>query len=219
MRFLVTAGPTREALDPIRFLSNRSTGKMGYALAIAARDRGHAVQLISGPVALTPPAGVDVCAVTSAAEMYDAVLAALPSNDVLIMAAAVADWTPACVAPHKLKKHAGPMQLELVRTRDILAAVKTCRRTEQVIVGFAAETRELLAEAERKLREKGLDLIVANDVSQPDAGFATDTNRVVLLDGEGGVEQLPLASKSVVAARIVARVEQCVSECPRRLPR
>jgi len=218
MRFLVTAGPTREALDPVRFLSNRSTGKMGYALATAARDRGHTVRLISGPVFLAAPDGVDVQAVISAVEMHAAVLDVLPWADVLIMAAAVADWTPARVAPHKLKKHDGPLQLELVRTHDILLAVKARRRPDQVIVGFAAETRDLEAEAARKLREKGLDLIVANDVSQPDAGFGSDANRVMLLDRAGAVVHLPLEAKATLAARIIAQVERAVSGCRRRPP-
>ncbi len=208
---LVTAGPTREPIDPVRFLSNRSSGKMGYAIAAAAHRRGHAVMLISGPVALPVPDGVACTAVLTADEMHAAVMAALPGVDALIMTAAVADWTPVVTAPHKLKKHDGPMRLELKRTRDILLAVKAHRLAGQIVVGFAAETRNLAAEARRKLEEKALDLVVANDVSRTDAGFGSDMNRVLLLDRAGDTA-LPLQAKTDLAERILERIEALAAQ-------
>ncbi len=209
MRILVTAGPTREAIDPVRFISNRSTGKMGYAVARAARDRGHEVCLLSGPVCLPPPEGVRLVSIVSADELLEAVRAELSGCDALVMAAAVADWRPAEVAGEKLKKATMRPVLELERTPDVLAAVQS-EKGDRIFVGFAAETGDLVKEAERKLREKGLDLIVANDVSRTDAGFAADTNQVVLLAADGTREDWPLLSKAAVGERIVEWIERRV---------
>jgi len=206
MNLLVTAGPTREFLDPVRFLSNRSTGKMGYALAEAGVARGHAVRLISGPVSLGPPEGAALTRVTSAADMLAAVLDALADCDALVMCAAVADWRPKLIALQKLKKSTMSGTLELERTADILQAVKGRRRPGQLVVGFAAETENLLAAADGKRSAKGLDLIVANDVSRDDAGFEVDTNAVCLVTASG-VEPLPLMSKRAVAERILDWIE------------
>lgn len=209
MRVLVTAGPTREALDPVRFLSNRSTGKMGYAIASVAAGRGHEVRLVSGPVALEAPERVERISVVSAAEMLDAVLADFGWCDVLVMSAAVADWRPKVVAADKLKKADMSGTLELERTEDILKAVAELKQ-DQVVVGFAAETEDLLAEARRKLEAKRLDLIVANDVSRPDAGFGVDTNAVTLVTASGA-DALPLMSKREVAKRLLQWVERSVT--------
>jgi phosphopantothenoylcysteine decarboxylase/phosphopantothenate--cysteine ligase len=206
MRILVTAGPTREFWDPVRYLSNRSSGKMGYALARAAARRGHAVTLVSGPVALPPPDGVRLVSVVSAADMKKAVDTAWPRTDVLIMAAAVADWRPRRVSRRKLKKRGGPPVLELERTEDILGSLAG-RKGNRLVIGFAAETDRVLAEASRKLREKDLDLIVANDVSRKDAGFEVDTNRVALLAPDKRPRRWPLLSKDAVAERLIAWVE------------
>jgi len=205
MRILVTAGPTREALDPVRFLSNRSTGKMGYAIAAVAAERGHEVRLISGPVALEAPGGVAVSPVVSAADMLDAVLGDLGWCDALVMSAAVADWRPKSVAAEKLKKAEMAASLELERTEDILKTVAEMKQG-QIVVGFAAETENLLTEARRKLQAKQLDLIVANDVSRPDAGFAVDTNAVTLITAETA-DALPLMSKREVAKRLLQWLE------------
>lgn len=207
MRFLVTAGPTREFLDPVRFISNRSSGKMGYAIAAAARDRGHDVVLVSGPVALPALPYVETIPVISAADMLKAVEAQVESCDVLVMAAAVADWRPAEVSDRKMKKASTASDLHLVPTADILKTIKS-RKGKRVFIGFAAETHDVLAEANRKREAKGLDMIVANDVSQPDAGFDVDTNRVVLITCPGASDPLPLMSKREVAERIVVWAEQ-----------
>jgi phosphopantothenoylcysteine decarboxylase/phosphopantothenate--cysteine ligase len=206
MKILVTAGPTREAIDPVRFLSNRSTGKMGYAVAEVAASSGHEVRLISGPVALVPPEGIAVTSVISAADMLKAVLAHFKWCDALIMSAAVADWRPVSVATEKLKKTEMSAALELERTQDILEAVKRLKHN-QLVVGFAAETQNLIEEAQRKLSTKGLDLIVANDVSRPDAGFEVDTNAVTLVSPEG-ISVLPLMSKRSVAEALIQRLEK-----------
>lgn len=206
MRILITAGPTREAIDPVRFISNRSSGKMGYALARVAARRGHVVTLISGPVALKPPARMSFVPVTTAREMLAAVKRHLPRCDALIMAAAVADWRPACVSPQKLKKAAASRVLCLEPTTDILNALRP-KKGRRIFIGFAAETERLLAGARRKLTEKELDLIVANDVSRPDAGFEVDFNRVTLMEAGGGATALPLMTKMKVAARILDWLE------------
>jgi phosphopantothenoylcysteine decarboxylase/phosphopantothenate--cysteine ligase len=197
-RFLITAGPTREFLDPIRFISNRSSGKMGYALARAARRYGN-VTLISGPVALKPPSGVTFVPVTTAKEMAEAVMAR--EADVVIMTAAVCDFRPRRVAARKIKKAGFPGALELVSTMDILAALGK-RKRHQLLVGFAAETDALEANALDKLRRKNLDLIVANDARAMEA----DTNQVTLLYRDGRVERLPEMSKARVAREILCRV-------------
>ncbi len=207
-RIVVSAGGTREPVDPVRFISNHSSGKMGYALAEAARDRGAAVTLVTTPTALPVPYGVNAVPCETVAEMRAAVLDACADADALIMAAAVSDFRPAQVGEHKIKKGDGPgMTLELVKNPDFLLEL----RDDFVKVGFAAETRDLLTNAAKKLRDKRLDFICANDVSAPDAGFAVDTNRVTILDRNGGVEELPLMSKYDVAVRILDRVALLLS--------
>lgn len=201
---LVTAGPTREPVDPVRYLSNRSSGKMGYALAAAAHRRGAEVTLVTGPVALAAPEGVRTIAVESAAQMARAVDTHLDKCDALLMAAAVADFKPKRAARTKLKKARGAPTIELVSTRDILGAVARKRRG-CVVVGFAAETGDPLPAARDKLARKKLDLVVANDVSRPDAGFDRDTNKVVLVDADGA-EELDTLPKDQVAERILDRL-------------
>lgn len=208
---VVSAGGTREAIDPVRFIGNRSSGKMGFALAAAARDRGARVMLVAAPSALPVPAGIEVVHVESAEQMRQAVVTAVRDGrvDALVMAAAVADYQPGVVQPHKIKKTGEHMTLELVRTPDILAEVAELRLSghgPRVVVGFAAETEDLLANARAKLHRKRLDLLVANDVSAPDAGFGAETNRVTLLWPDGAVESLPLMSKDDVAHAIWDRV-------------
>lgn len=208
-RLLVTAGGTQEPMDPVRHITNRSSGKMGYALAEAARDAGAQVTLVSAPTALPAPFGVEVAPVRTAAEMAEAVLGRVDESDILVMAAAVADYRPRQAAAHKIKKGGADLTLELERTVDILAAVAERRAVSgrpQVVVGFAAETRDLLENAAAKLRAKRLDLLVANDVSASDSGFEVDTNRVVLLRPEAAPEPLPLMDKFAAAEEILARV-------------
>jgi len=202
---LVTAGPTREPLDPVRFLSNRSSGKMGYAIAEAAAARGAHVILVSGPTALAAPPDVDVVHVETAEEMHRAVLAKLESARVVIKAAAVADYRPKQQAAGKIKKGHAVSEIALEPTPDILAELGN-RKGKRVLVGFAAETDDLVANARKKLQRKNLDLVVANDVGQAGAGFDVDTNVVTILDAMGGVEELPLLSKREVADRILDRV-------------
>ncbi len=208
---VITAGGTREAVDPVRFVSNHSSGKMGYALAEAARDRGAQVTLIT-TVNLRRPVGVEAIAVDSAHQMLAAVLAATRQADLLVMAAAVADFRPQTVAEQKIKKRPETtgLSLELVRNPDILAEVaqqKTAGYGPRLTVGFAAETENLIANAKSKLARKKLDLIVANDVTAPDAGFAVDTNRVTLLGADGSIEALPLMSKLEVAYRLFDKLK------------
>jgi len=202
-RVVVTAGGTREAIDPVRYVSNHSSGKMGYAVAEAARDRGASVLLVTAPTALTPPLGVEVRPVVSAADMHQAVMAALPDADLLVMAAAVADYRPAAVAEQKIKKRDDDLTLHLSKTTDILAATATLASERLVRIGFAAESQDLVANAADKLERKRLDLIVANDISRTDSGFGTDDNAVVLLDRTGGHRELPLLPKREVADRIL----------------
>ena len=208
-RVVVTAGPTREPLDPVRFLSNPSSGRQGFALAQAALDRGAEVALITGPTHLPAPVGAERVDVITAHEMHDAVLSAVERADVLLMAAAVADYRPAAAAAQKIKKGKGDLSLRLARTPDILSSVAV-RRAEtgfpRVVVGFAAESENLVENARAKLAAKNLHLIVANDVTSPDAGFGTETNRVVILHREGGVEELGLMSKAAVAEAVLERV-------------
>ncbi|MFP6663085.1 MAG: bifunctional phosphopantothenoylcysteine decarboxylase/phosphopantothenate--cysteine ligase CoaBC [Deltaproteobacteria bacterium] len=201
---LITAGPTRETLDPVRYLSNRSSGKMGYALARAALRRGARVLLVSGPTALAAPRGVEILRVESAAEMAAVVEARAPEASVVIAAAAVADYAPRHRAAEKEAKVQGGIALDLARTRDIVADCVP-RREGLFVTGFAAETQDLEARARAKLERKKLDLIVANDVSAPDAGFDVETNRVTLIDAQA-VANLPLLSKDQVADRILDRI-------------
>lgn len=207
MRILVTAGPTREPLDPIRFISNRSTGKMGYAIAAAAAARGHDVVLVSGPVQLESPAGVSTFRIATAEEMLAAVREMVRSCDALVMAAAVTDWRPRNVSLRKIKKNRMRPTLPLERTPDILMSVRE-QKGDRVYVGFAAESDDLVVEARRKLEEKGLDLIVANDILRTDSGFESDNNKVALISADGIVEELPLMSKREVAERILDWVEK-----------
>jgi phosphopantothenoylcysteine decarboxylase/phosphopantothenate--cysteine ligase len=200
-RVLITAGPTQEAIDPVRFLSNRSSGKMGFAVAEAALARGAIVTLITGPVSIAPPKGIHTISVRSAAEMFDAVKDNLESSTMIVMAAAVADYRPKDVRHQKMKKNGSAMTLDLERTEDILASV-TDHKGSRIVVGFAAETESVIANAKKKLAEKRADLIVANDVSSSDAGFDVDTNRISLVSTEG-VTELPLLSKREAAERII----------------
>ncbi len=181
MKVLITAGPTREAIDPVRYLSNRSSGKMGYALAAAAAHAGHQVLLVSGPTSLDVPEGVDFLPVESAGEMYEAVATYLPRMGVAIFAAAVADYTPLVVEEAKIKKGGATLSLELVKTRDILGSARSGMGFTGFLVGFAAETENLEANARRKLEQKGCDLIVANDVSRADIGFDSHENEALLV--------------------------------------
>lgn len=204
MRILVTAGPTREFIDPVRFLSNPSTGRMGFAVARAARLAGHEVTLVTGPVSLRTPKGVRRIDVVSACDMMRAVEA--EEFDCLVATAAVADWRPARCAAKKLKKHEMSGSLRLVRNPDVLKTVANRLRRSgkrKVLIGFAAETGDPFAEASRKCREKGLDLVVANDVTAPGSGFGVCTNRVTFVRPDGTIERLPLLKKDAVARRIV----------------
>jgi phosphopantothenoylcysteine decarboxylase/phosphopantothenate--cysteine ligase len=204
---VVTAGPTVEDIDPVRFVSNRSSGRMGYRLAEAAGDRGARVVLVSGPTTLPAPRGVELLRVRSAEEMARAVAERAVDASVVAMAAAVSDYRPAAVAPRKIKKSEGGVTLELVRTPDILRSLGEAKGG-RFLVGFAAETDALLENARKKLREKKLDLIVANDVSQDGAGFGTETNAATLLDSSGGTVEVPRTSKRQLADKIWDRVAE-----------
>lgn len=202
---LINAGPTREAIDPVRFIANASTGKMGYSIAAEAVRRGAKVRLVSGPVSLEPPAGADVTNVTSAAEMLEACLSAFDGADAAICTAAVADYMPKKSADHKLKKTVERVDvIELVETADILAAL-SAEKGERVVVGFAAETNDVIPYALAKLARKGCDLIVANDVSRTDSTFGSDTSRIAFVSASG-VEELDTLPKSQVAEKIIDRL-------------
>jgi phosphopantothenoylcysteine decarboxylase/phosphopantothenate--cysteine ligase len=208
-KVIITAGGTYEPLDPVRGITNRASGKQGFALAQAAIDRGAEVILITGPANLATPVGAKRIDIQSAVEMRDAVLDSLPGSEVVIMAAAVSDFRPRFAAGQKLKKKDGVPEIVFERTPDILSEIAQQRAKQgvpRVLVGFAAETEELISNARKKLDQKGLDLIVANDISAPDAGFAVDTNRVTILDAGGGEQVLPLTSKDEVAQNILERV-------------
>jgi len=208
VRVAVTAGGTQEPLDPVRHLGNRSSGRMGYALAEAARDLGADVTLVAAPTGLEPPYGIETIAVRTAAEMHQALVALIPAIQVLLMAAAVADYRPSSYAQQKLKKRDGTLTLELERTTDILAdtAARPVKERPGIVAGFAAETEDLIANAEAKLRAKRLDLIVANDVSRSDSGFQVATNQATLLWADGRREPLPLMTKERLAEEIVTRI-------------
>jgi phosphopantothenoylcysteine decarboxylase/phosphopantothenate--cysteine ligase len=201
-RIVVTAGGTQEPVDPVRHISNRSSGKMGYALAAAARDRGAGVVLVTAPTSLPEPPGIEVIPVETTARMKAAVTKAVAGADALIMAAAVADYRPKDTAKAKIKKDAPTLTLELVRTPDILAGAKG----DFIKVGFAAESEDLVANAAKKLKAKRLDLIVANDITARGSGFGAETNKVTIIDKSGRAESLPLMSKREVAGRILDRV-------------
>lgn len=207
-RVLVSAGPTQEAIDPVRFISNRSSGKMGYAIAEAARDRGAEVILVTGPTALTPPSGVKVVPVVSAYEMADALFRQFDWATVVIMAAAVADFRPKQQSGHKLKKGSrSAFALELETAPDILSML-SAKRTTQILIGFAAETEQLIAHATAKLAAKGLDMIVANDVTKEGAGFGSDHNAAVILTRSGGQKEFALMPKRRLAEAILTEVLQ-----------
>jgi len=202
-RIVVTAGGTREPIDPVRHIGNRSSGKMGYALAEAARDRGAEVTLITANVSLGEPGGVEIIQVKTAVEMKKAVERAIKKADALLMAAAVADYQPEVIAKAKIKKESAQnLTLKLVKTPDILSELKG----KFIKVGFAAESENIIANAKKKLAQKNLDMVVANDITEPDAGFDVDTNRVVIIDKKGKTEELPLMSKREVAEKILDRV-------------
>jgi phosphopantothenoylcysteine decarboxylase / phosphopantothenate---cysteine ligase len=205
VKIVVTAGGTREPVDPVRFLGNRSSGKMGHAIASEAARRGAEVTLVTTAVAGLPD-GVEVVRVETAQQMADTVLALAPSASIVVMAAAVADFRPVTVAGNKLKKADGVPELVLERTPDILAALGVAKPPGQVLVGFAAETDDVRANAAAKLTAKRVDLMVANDVTEPDAGFEVDTNRVVLLDSAGRIDELPLMTKDRLAGVILDRI-------------
>ena len=206
MRVTVTAGPTREAMDPVRFLSNHSTGKMGYAIARSAKMRGAEVTLISGPVSLPTVEGVTMVPVVSALDMRQAVMDVLPQSDIVVKAAAVGDYRPMEFQDDKIKKHADDMSIALTRNPDILAEIGQKRRDNQVICGFSMETRDLLENSEKKLRKKNCDIMVANNLKVEGAGFAGDTNVVTLLYRDGAKEPLELMGKDSVADILLDRL-------------
>jgi phosphopantothenoylcysteine decarboxylase/phosphopantothenate--cysteine ligase len=205
VNILVTAGPTREPLDPVRFLTNRSSGKMGYELAAAFAHAGHQILLISGPTALDIPEGVDFLPVETAADMHEAVSNYIGKMEIAIFAAAVADYTPAVVAPEKIKKSGDSLTLELLKTKDILGSARSVFGYQGTLVGFAAETENLETNARSKLSRKGCDLIIANDVSKPGIGFDSDHNEVLLVYTDH-TESLPLTTKHDLAHQLVQAI-------------
>jgi len=201
VRFLITAGPTREPIDPVRYLSNRSSGKMGYAIAEAAIEAGHEVVLISGPVGLGRPRGVAMISVSTSDEMFEAVRQHTSRCDVLVMSAAVADYKPAKVFKNKIKKGDATLSLELKPTRDILTSLPKNRRF--LVVGFAAETENVEANARKKLHEKHCDVVVANDVGRTDSGIESDENQVEILFLSGEIKKISRAPKKIIARELV----------------
>lgn len=202
MRFIVTAGPTREPIDPVRYLSNRSSGKMGFAIAEAAIEAGHDVVLISGPVNLEPPNGAQFVSTLTSEEMHDAVHRHVACCDVLVMCAAVADYKPTKIAPRKIKKHEATLSMELVRTKDILASLAKEDR-QFLVVGFAAETNDLEENAKKKLREKNCDIVVANNVSNADVGMESAENEVSILFRNGETKKIPRSPKKNIARELI----------------
>lgn len=211
-KVLVTAGPTWEAFDPVRFFTNPSSGKMGYAMARHACLKGAEVELVTGPTLLDSPRGVHCSEVKSAQEMYKAVLDIFPQVDLVVMAAAVSDYCPVEFSAQKMKKTSDRVELEMVQTPDILKELGK-RKENQILVGFAAETEDLIANARQKLEKKNLDLIVANDVSLANAGFRSDTNIVKILYSSGEIEELPCMDKEILAVHIWERIERLFSSC------
>ncbi|MGB2853097.1 MAG: bifunctional phosphopantothenoylcysteine decarboxylase/phosphopantothenate--cysteine ligase CoaBC [Dehalococcoidia bacterium] len=207
-RIVVSAGGTREPIDPVRVIGNRSSGKMGYAIAEAARDRGADVVLVSAPTALNPPVGMEVVQVETTIQMRDAIVNATAKADAVIMAAAPADFRPVATVKSKIKRKAETITLELVENPDILGAVGS----DLIRVGFAAESENVVENATDKLKRKNLDLIAANDITATDSGFDVDTNKVVLIDRDGNVDDLPLMSKYEVASRILDKVVELLSQ-------
>ena len=211
MKILITAGPTREPIDPVRYLTNRSSGKMGYALATAAVKRGHQVTLVSGPTALDLPDGTDFLPVESAEDMYQAVANQIGRQDIAIFAAAVADYTPTTIADQKMKKSNDGLTLELKRTRDILGSARSEMKFEGALVGFAAETENLEANAREKLERKGCDLIVGNDVSRKDIGFDSSENELLLVY-PNRIKTLPKDRKDHLAYHLLELIEDLAPE-------
>ena len=212
MRFLITAGPTREPIDPVRYISNRSSGKMGYAIAEAALEAGHDVTLISGPVNLDRPRGAHFISIVTSDEMFEAVHPHAGASDVCVLCAAVADYKPVQVSPVKIKKNADGISIELVPTRDILASLlKRDRRF--LVVGFAAETNDLEGNAQKKLRVKNCDIIVANDVSRADSGMESDANEVTIFFRNGEKENISRASKKIIARTLVKIFSKSREKC------
>ena len=207
LNVLITAGPTRESLDPVRYITNHSSGKMGYALAKAALSRGAHVTLVSGPVSINPPSGADLISVNSAKEMYAAVITKKDEQDVFIMAAAVADYTPASFSEQKIKKSDDDMTIQLERTSDILKEIGHSKKPGQVVAGFAMETEKLIENATKKLDSKNADLIVANNTKDEGAGFGTDTNKIALIS-QNGTEEIPLLLKDECAHIILDKITE-----------
>jgi len=201
VRFLVTAGPTQEPIDPVRYITNRSSGRMGYAIAEAAAEAGHTVTLVSGRVHLTPPPTVNVVGVVTAEEMHTAVMDNVANQDVLVMCAAVADYRPVDYSTEKIKKQGGRISLELVRTPDILASLP--RERKLFVVGFAAETNDVESNAKKKLEQKNLDMIVANDVSRSDVGMESADNEVTIFFRDGKTKSIARTSKKNIARELV----------------
>jgi phosphopantothenoylcysteine decarboxylase/phosphopantothenate--cysteine ligase len=211
VRFVVTAGPTREAIDPVRFISNRSSGKMGYAIAEAALARGNEVTLISGPASIAAPRGMQLVSITTSDELYDAVHRAVRACDVLVMCAAVSDYKPAAPAKRKMKKRKTPFALKLIPTRDVLASLPKKNR-RYLVVGFAAETHDLKINAQKKLRRKNCDLIVANDVSRRDAGMESDENEVIIFFRNGESQKIWRTSKKNIARELVKIISKMLQK-------
>jgi phosphopantothenoylcysteine decarboxylase/phosphopantothenate--cysteine ligase len=209
-RFLITAGPTREAIDPVRFISNPSSGKMGYAIARAAERRGARVTLVTGPVSLASPLNVEVVPVVTVDDMAEAVFARLEQAHVIVKVAAVSDYRPVHTETHKIKKSRDEIELVLERTTDILKTVGRRKRDDQIVVGFAAETRDMASYALKKLDEKRLDLIAANLIGPPDSGFAADTNRMTLFFADGRKTVLDVMDKDTVAHLILDQVVELI---------
>ena len=214
-KIVVTAGGTQEAIDPVRVLTNRSSGKQGYALAQSALNAGANVVLISAPTALSAPTGAKLILVVSAEDMRQSVLAEIGDADALVMAAAVSDFRPTEFQNEKIKKDSSPSTLQLSRTEDILkevAAVKKKKKLDLKVIGFAAESQQLVENATKKMRQKNMDLIVANDITEPNAGFGVDTNKVLLIYSDGSTEQLPLMNKTEVAEKVINHALSLLNE-------
>jgi phosphopantothenoylcysteine decarboxylase/phosphopantothenate--cysteine ligase len=212
VRFVVTAGPTREAIDPVRFISNRSSGKMGYAIAEAALEAGHGVTLISGPASVAPPEGAQCIFITTSDELHDEVHRAVRECDVLVMCAAVSDYKPATAHPRKMMKRRTPFALDLIPTRDILASLPGENRG-YLVIGFAAETHDLETNAQKKLREKNCDMIVANDVSKTDSGMESDENAVTIFCRNGESKKISRTSKKIIARELVKIISKMSEKC------
>lgn len=205
-KVLITAGPTRESVDPVRFITNRSTGKMGYEMAREAKRRGADVTLVSGRVNLKAPYGVNLINIESAQDMYEEVMKRAGESDIIIKSAAVADYTPQNKSNIKIKKQSGNIKIELERTHDILFEVGQAKTDQQILVGFAAETNDVIENAKSKMQRKNLDFIIANDVKKEGAGFGTDTNIVTIIPRQGEIEPLPVMKKSEVARAVFDRI-------------